>query len=408
MAERKALRAIQLTSAHWVFDPRIFHKISKSLVRAGYEVILVARHDRDETVDGIHIAAVPKTGGRLHRMTITLWQIYRKALALDGDIYHFHDPELIPVALRLKLAGKHIVYDAHEDLPRTVLYKDYLPRCLRGIVAWAAERFEIFAAGKFTAVVGATPPIADRFRRVNPYTVVVHNFPIPEEMASEHPQAWEHRAPTIAYLGSISRERGIFQLLEAMSRLQPSMDCRLALAGWFSPATLKEDIKALPGISRVDCLGRLSREQVAELLGRVRAGIVVLHPEPNLINCKPTKLFEYMWAGIPVVASDFPIWREIIENAGCGLLVDPLKPNEIAGAIEYLLTHPAAAEEMGRRGRATAMELFSWKSEEKTLLALYRSILRQQEIPVAAGSNALEESVLHARSAPVSPRSPQC
>jgi glycosyltransferase involved in cell wall biosynthesis len=388
------VRVVQLTSAHFVFDPRIFSKISKSLSRAGYEVIVVARHDRDETVEGIRIAAVPRIFGRLRRMTVTLWEIYRKALALDGDIYHFHDPELIPVALRLQLAGKHVVYDAHENLPGTVAYKDYLPKSMRGTVAWTADRFERFAASKFSAVIGATPPIADRLRHVNRRAVVVHNFPIPEEIVPDAPLAWERRPPVVAYLGSISRERGVFEMLQAMSQLQPAIDCRLALAGWFSQPGLKEEISKMPGASRVDWLGRLTREQVAELLGRVRAGIVVLHPEPNLINCRPTKLFEYMWAGIPVVASDFPLCREIIGNAACGLLVDPLNPNEIAGAIDYLLTHPAAAEEMGRRGRAAAEKLFNWKSEERTLLDLYRSILTEHKSPAGEPLNAPEETML--------------
>jgi glycosyltransferase involved in cell wall biosynthesis len=388
------VRVVQLTSAHFVFDPRIFCKISKSLSRAGYEVIVVARHDRDETVEGVHIAAVAKVYGRLRRMTVTLWQIYRKALALDGDIYHFHDPELIPAALRLRLAGKHVVYDAHENLPSTVLHKDYLPKRMRGAVAWAAEHCERFAAGKFSAVIGATPAIADRFRHVNSRSVVVHNFPVAEEMVRDRALAWEHRALVVAYLGSISRARGIFELLQAISRVQ-TVECRLALAGWFSQPGLKEEISKLPGASRVDCLGRLSREQITDLLARVRAGIAVLHPEPNFINSKPTKLFEYMYAGIPVVASDFPVWREIIENAKCGLLVDPRKPNEIAGAIEYLLTHPAAAEEMGRRGRATAEKFFNWKTEERTLLDLYRSILTEHKTPAGEALNTLEENIFH-------------
>jgi glycosyltransferase involved in cell wall biosynthesis len=388
------VRVIQLTSAHLVFDPRIFYKISKSLFRAGYEVTVVGRHDRDETVEGVHIAAVPKIGGRgrLHRMTKTLWQIYKRAVALDGDIYHFHDPELIPVALRLRIAGKHVVYDAHENLPGTIPYKDYLPKRTRGAVAWITDHLERFAAARCSAVIGATPPIADRLRHVNPRAVVVHNFPVPEEMVRSHPVAWEHRPPVVAYLGSISRARGIFEMLQAMSRVQ-AVDCRLALAGWFEQPGLKEEIGKLPGASRVDCLGRLSREHVAELLGRVRAGIVVLHPEPNLINCKPTKLFEYMWAGLPVVASDFPLWREIIQNAGCGLLVDPLNPGEIARAIDYLMAHPVEADEMGRRGRATAKKIFSWESEERTLLDLYRAILDEHKTPSGELASAPEEGI---------------
>lgn len=378
MAKSNVVRVVQLTSAHWVFDTRIFHKISKSLAQAGYEVILVARHERDEVVDGIRIAAVPRTRGRVRRLTVTLRRIYRKALELDGDIYHFHDPELIPVALRLKRAGKHVVYDAHEDLPRTVSYKDYVPCRLRKVAAWAAERFEQFAARKVTAVIGATPLIANRFRHLNPRTAVVHNFPILDETGLP---PWAQRTSTIAYVGSISRERGIFELLEAMNKLRNAGECRLALAGWFSPLTLKDEINRLPAAGKTDCLGRLSPTEVAGLLTRVRIGIAVLHPEPNFINSKPTKLFEYMCAGIPVVASDFPLWREIIDDAGCGLLVDPLNTNQIAEAIDYLLSHPSEAEELGRNGRAAAERLFSWTTEARTLIALYRDIM--QHDPVA-------------------------
>src|SRR5262249_42254511 len=159
-------------------------------------------------------------------------------------------------------------------------------------MAWITDHVEKFASGKFSGVIAATPLIADRFRHVNPRAVVVQNFPVPEGMVCDHHIAWEHRAPGGRFGGSISRRGGIFELLQAMSRIQ-TVDCRLALAGWFSQPGLKEEISKLAGASRVDYLGRLSREQVAELLGRVRVGIVVLHPEPNLINCKPTKLFEY-------------------------------------------------------------------------------------------------------------------
>lgn len=369
-----------MTSAHRALDARIFHKISKSLVRPGYEVFLIGRHQREEEIDGVHVAAVPKPAGRFSRMTINLYRIYKKAVELDGDIYHFHDPELLPLGLLLKLRGKHVVYDAHEDMPRTFGYKHYIPRFLRGMVASAAERLELFGARRLTAVIGATPAIADRFRAVNANSVVVHNFPIQDEIGSCRP-AWEERDRAVAYIGGISRERGIFELLQAIAMVSPNVDCRLALAGWFSPPDLRGEVLRRSECANVDFLGMLSRVQVAELLARIRIGIVVLHPEPNFINSMPTKLFEYMCAGIPVIASNFPTWSEIVEPAGCGMLVDPMKPAEMADAIVYLLTHPLEAEEMGRRGREAAKRLFNWKTEETTLLRLYRSILQPQEIP---------------------------
>lgn len=369
-----------MTSAHRALDVRIFHKISKSLARHGYEVILVARHPQDEDIDGVHVSAIPKSRGRLRRMTVNLHRIYRRALELDGDIYHFHDPELMPVGLLLRLRGKRVVYDAHEDLPRSFSYKDYIPRSMRGLVANAADRFEIFAARRFTAVIGATPPIAERFRNINPRTAVVHNFPILDELSSDQHHSWERRDRAIAYVGGIARERGIFELLDAMAQLPAGLDCRLALAGWFAVPGLKKETQKMAGAERVDWLGLLSRIEIAELLTRVRVGLVLFHPLPNLINSRPTKLFEYLCAGIPVVASNFPLWREIVEGARCGILVNPHQPADIAEAIAYLMTHPVEAEQMGRRGRAAAEKYFNWKSEEQTLLGLYHAILQEDEL----------------------------
>jgi glycosyltransferase involved in cell wall biosynthesis len=102
---------------------------------------------------------------------------------------------------------------------------------------------------------------------------------------------------------------------------------------------------------------------------------VILHPEKSFITSQPTKLFEYMAAGIPVIASDFPLWRSIIQEAGCGILVDPLDTQAIAAAIEYLVSNPREAEAMGQRGRRAAEKQFNWANEEQTLLSFYSSLL---------------------------------
>lgn len=300
--------------------------------------------------------------------------MYRAAKREGADVYHFHDPELIPVALLLRIQRKRVIYDAHEDLPNTVSYKTYIPAWLRTPLRIGVKVVEGFASRFMTGVVAATTPIADRFSQAR-NRVVVRNYPLLEEFP---PAVLESTATTgdyVAYVGArITEARGANEMVEAMGLLPPNLPLRLKMAGDLDPPTLAEKLSKLRGWSRTEWVGVLGRADVAQLLCRARAGLVLLHPEPNYLNSQPVKLFEYMAAGIPVIASDFPVWRNIIESAGCGLLVDPTDSAAAARAIEYLWSHPAEASEMGRRGRVAVETKYNWDREAEHLLEFYGEI----------------------------------
>lgn len=364
------MKIAHLTSVHGPRDSRIFDKECRSLARAGHEVTLVAPGTQDDSVEGVRIKAVAKSRSRLARMTLGVLRVYKKALREDANVYHLHDPELIPAGILLRLRGNQVIYDVHEDLPRTVANKSYLPRLLHRPIRWACEHLENVTLRHFTALVAATPEIGARVCGINPRSVVVNNFPI-AQATDIAPRRWAERDCCVAYIGSITEPRGIRELVAAMALLPASVPTRLALAGSFSPPHLQQKVAGLPGWERVDYLGTLDREGVVDLLGRVRVGLVVLHPRPNYVCSRPIKLFEYMMAGLPVIASDFPVWRDIVKRSKCGLLVDPMNPHAIKEAISDLLAHPELAEQMGHSGRAAVLRDYNWKSEEESLLALY-------------------------------------
>jgi glycosyltransferase involved in cell wall biosynthesis len=370
-----ASKIVHLSSAHLANDVRIFYKECKSLAAAGYNVMVVGCHTQNDLISGVKVNALRLRRNRLLRMTLSVWNVCYKALRQRADIYHFHDPELIPLGLLLTVMGKRVIYDAHEDLPDTISYKSYLPAFVRRPLRWLTARLENAAARHFAAVVAATPTIADRFCACNRNTVTIRNFPVPAEFLHASRMEWAQRSQTVVYVGcTILRDRGFREIIEAMSLLPVTLDARMVFAGWFANH-LREEAARLPGHERVDLVGFLERDKVAALLAHARVGMVVLHPEHNFICSLPIKLFEYMCAGIPVVASDFPLWRQIVEDAGCGLLVDPLKPQSIAGAIQYLLSHPEEARAMGLRGRIAVEKKYNWKTEEQKLLSLYDSLL---------------------------------
>jgi glycosyltransferase involved in cell wall biosynthesis len=377
-----ARKVCVLTSAHPAFDVRIFHKECKSLAAAGYEVTLIAAAKEDGDHDGIALRALPAWKSRLARFIQGPSAVYKKALETDADIYHFHDPELIPVGLLLRLRGKKVIYDIHEDVPRTISYKPYIPRLLRGMVSWTVEFIEDWASWRFSALVAATPGIGERFRQCNANVVVVNNFPRMEEIESSASQgSGRKREASILYVGmSITRARGAEEMVRAMGLLPSAVEARLRLVGSWETPELPEALSHLQGWDRVTFVGPLGREKIRDELQNAAAGLVILRPEPNYVASQPVKLFEYMCAGLPVIVSDFPVCREIVAGARCGILVNPLDPAETARAIEFLLTHPDEASEMGRRGFQAVRERYSWANEEKTLLQFYSELFRHDAV----------------------------
>lgn len=306
-------------------------------------------------------------------MTRTAWRVYKEARRQDADLYHFHDPELIPMGLLLRASGKSVIYDIHEDAPKDVLSKPYLPRWSRALVSWFVDVLERTACSRFSGLVVVTPSIAKRFSPLNRHTVTVHNYPYVRELLRDGKSVpWESRRQSVAYVGGLSLVRAIREMVCAMSYLPESLSGQLELAGPVDKAdTNLTEISRHPGWSRVKHYGFIDQRSTFGILQNVRAGLVLYHPEPNHFEALPQKMFEYMGAGLPVIASNFPFWREILGESGCAIFVDPLNPREISKAIEYVLTHPREAEEMGRRGQAAVLQKFNWDSEAEKLIQLY-------------------------------------
>lgn len=369
---------IHFTTVHPRGDTRIRVKEVASLAKRLDTVIaLFVQDGNGSETDASNNIQVVDTGtppkGRLARMTLGAWRIWCAVKAARPTVAHFHDPELIPVGLALKVSGIKIVYDVHEDVPRQILGKHWIPRWARRPVSWAMASIEWIAARVFDAIVPATPKIAERFPAQK--TVVVQNFPILDELVRAEEVPYVDRLRHFAYVGGVTRIRGAQEMVDALDCIDRGGDVRLRVVGAFQPIGLQTEIEALSGWSYIEFLGWANRAQVAELLGNVRAGLVLFHPLPNHIDAQPNKLFEYMSAGLPVIASDFPLWRRIVAGAGCGLLVDPMDPKAITEAMQWILDHPEEAEAMGRRGRLAVEETYNWEQESDKLLALYRQLL---------------------------------
>jgi glycosyltransferase involved in cell wall biosynthesis len=360
-----------LTSVHSVRDPRIFHKECKSLSGLGHDVALIACHERAEVVDGIRIVPIDPPRHRSDRVVRVGWQVYRAAARERADVYHFHDPELMWVGALLKLGGSRVIYDVHEDLPKQIIGKPYIPAWARPLVSRVAAIAEKLTAQIVDGIVAATPTIARRFPAGK--TVVVQNFP-EASFASIDAGAtpFADRSDAFVYTGGLMEVQGVREMAEAFALLPGGMTG--TVAGTFHVPELEMQVAAMPGWQRVRFLGQVPRAEVLRVMGNARCGLVLNHPTVNYVEAYATKMFEYMARGMPVVCSDFPLWVDIVTTADCGIAVDPRSPRAIADAIRRLAGDAVLARRLGDNGRRAVAERFNWEAELTKLEALYRRV----------------------------------
>jgi glycosyltransferase involved in cell wall biosynthesis len=365
-------RVVHLTSVHYAFDTRIYHRECKSLALAGYDVTLIApRADGDLSIDGVKMRAITPPRNRRERIIRTIWAVYWAAVKEDADLYHFHDPELLLIGVLLKLQGKKVIYDVHEDYRGIMGVKQWLPWGMHKPASIAARICETILSRACDRVIAATPVIARIFRPEQ--TRLVQNYPWLYELSTPDSLPYDKREAIVAYVGWLDDTRGMREMARAVELAAREMPVKLVLGGKVQDGASSNFEKDGPS-ELVEYLGFLSRPQVKKLIASARIGIVTFLSSVNYDESQPTKLFEYMSGSLPVIASDFPVYRRIVESAKCGLLVDPRNPAAIADAILWLMRNPLEAAEMGRNGRRAVAEKYNWEREADSLLATYAEL----------------------------------
>lgn len=370
-----AVRVVHLSSVHPAIDNRILNKECRSLAQAGYEVVLLAPHDREEVIEGVQIRPLGQWKGRLGRLTVGSVEALRRALAERGDVYHVHDPELLLVAPLLRWRSRAaVIYDMHENVPKALASKTWIPQVLRPAAATLWRRLETLLLRTKMPVVFAERSYAKDYHRLR-HTVVVENM-VASSLASV--EAPKYADFTLVYVGGVTRGRGIGVTLAALESLwEMGETVRFECVGPIYDQSLRAESEAFAKRwgDRVRFHGRRSSAEAMKIAARAHVGLAILQPCPNYIESFPTKMFEYMGLGLPLIASDFPLYRNVVETEGTGICVDPTDSEAVIAAILSLKEDPATVAAMGERGKLAVAERYNWKGEEQKLLRFYESIL---------------------------------
>jgi glycosyltransferase involved in cell wall biosynthesis len=361
------VKVCHISTVHSAFDGRIFHKECCSLAKAGYDVSLVISHAKDETVNGVHIKALKQSKNRFHRIFIQTWFAFFKALKTKSKIYHFHDPELMFVGVWLRLLGKKVIFDSHENVSNQIESKSWLgDMFVRKGIKNIYRIIEKLCVLFYARVISVTPEIV---KYISPKKgILIRNYPILDWIENVKSGPINEGVTTFIYVGGLTRIRGIKEISASIGLMKGEAEL-LLLGPWESDVYKKECIE---GHENVKYLGVKTLENVYKVMKTADVGIAILHPEKNYLNSLPIKAFEYMICELPIIMSNFPYWEDIFDE--CSLFVDPFSKIEITDAVEWMIVNSEERKEKGRQGKVIVKEKYSWEAEAKVLVKMYNDL----------------------------------
>lgn len=370
------MRVCHLTSVHSSKDTRIFYKECVSLASAGYEVFLIAI-GASRIEKGVNVVGIGRQQrSRIARIIYSSKRVYRKSLDIDADIYHIHDPELLPYALKLKKKGKLVIFDSHENILEYMDSKTYIPRYLRQITSFLFKKYATYILSKIDGIISVTPSFCDKFKSINSNTILITNYPIINNINTLHECNWtERNFGQLCFTGGISNQWNIDRILDIIEQIPYTS---LILCGNFDSPDYKLLLENKPAWSRCKYLGNISQDKVKFIQQSSNIGLCILQYSKNT-NFKEgtlgnTKLFEYLAAGTPVICTDFNIWKQIINKYKCGIAISPNNTTELFNAVRYMLSHPTECRNMGQNGKAAIINEFNWGTQVEILLKFYKHL----------------------------------
>lgn len=366
------MKVCHVTSIHNTKDERIFYAECRTLKQNGYDVHIVGPGN-SFVADGIEIHGYGNQSKTIKfRLTKLRAILLRMCFDIDAEIYHLHDPELLTLVKPLVKRGKKVIFDSHEDYPKTLLAKEMIPVILRKPVSCIFAQYEKRVCKRLSGYIACYHWTKDRIDNWCDNTALVFNFPSRTAIDDNRVYAPKNY---VAYAGGITAQWMHDSILKALKHTE---GLYYRIAGDINDS-YGESLRNSDGWINADYCGRVDHAKVYdEVYSGAIAGMALLDYIPQCLghkgNLSNTKLFEYMAYGLPVVCTDFDLWKEVVEGHHCGICVNPHDVNAVKEAIVYLSSHPDEAHEMGQNGIKAIRDEYNWEETSKGLFKVYNTI----------------------------------
>ena len=372
------MKIVHITSVHPLFDRRIFYKQAVSLRKANHKVHMIVASNQHQSgvVDGVHIHVVRKTKNRITRVFINGFRVFAKALSINANVFHFHDPELILWFLILKVFGKKVVMDVHENYPAQFQGKKWILPPFRQILSYIILSLEKIAAKSFDGIIAVDAALAERFCNYSSNPVITaNNFPrINQAISSYNITLEKYKANRILFIGGLNNARCAKEFIMALENVN-NIEYEVLIGGNENNQDMLSLLSDRKGWKHAKFIGSVPIEEIDALMLSSSISINLYSNIPNHKGNRSNRLFEAMAAGLPVIVSNFGEVKDFVCELQCGFAVDPANPIEISKAITTLLLNPEYAMELGLNGRKAILKKYRWASEFNKIENLYKQIV---------------------------------
>ena len=369
------MNIVHITTVHQRFDSRIFYKECVTLHSKGNKVtLIVADNKGNQNVNGIDIVDIGLESSRLKRLLFSSKRAVKVAKSLKADIYHFHDPDLL-IAVRKLTKKSKVIFDSHEDFPKLMLQREYIPNILRKLLFKIATHIEKKTYKQIFAVITATDKIKDKFLSYSKGNVIsVKNFPILSFDDKLTKQDYLSRKPLAVYVGGLTKVRGVKEMILSCEKA----DVPLMLAGPFDDEEYFLQMQSLSGWNNVQYLGVVPHNELKEkVYNKATIGLNMLLKAPNHKDAIPIKQLEYMSENLPVISTEYiEFCKKITDKTNCGIIIKPENIEEVAKAIKKLATDKEYAYSLGQNGYLSTQYQYNWQKESRKLIDLYNTSMQ--------------------------------